>query len=462
MRPSSVRSLDVDGAARGLLPRSSSPHGVGGIWGDGNGKKSCPAPLPRWAGRLFGVRAEILSVGTELLLGQIVDTNANYLAQSLPGLGIDLYFISQIGDNLGRLTEAIQRALGRSDLIVITGGLGPTEDDLTREGIAAALREEMTVDPRLEAELRAGFTRRNRPMPERNVKQATTIPSSTPLPNPVGTAPGWWVENNGGVIVAMPGVPHEMDQMWREQALPRLARRVGAGAIESRTLKLVGLGESNAEEDLGDLVHSLNPTLATYAKPDGVHLRVTAKAATRDEAFALVAQMEERVRERVGDWLYGADDQTLSSVVGDFLRVRGWTLATAESATAGGVASLITDAPGASDYLVGGAVVYSRAAKRATGVPASVLDQHGTISEETTRALATAVRHHFSADVGLATTGVAGPGPSEGKDPGTLYVALDMRGQVTAVELRYRGNRQDVKRRGSLEALAFLWRALRD
>src|SRR6202165_5309255 len=230
------------------------------------------------------MRAEILSIGTELLLGQIVDTNANFLAQQLPALGLDLYYVSQIGDNRQRLADAFRTALRRSDVIITSGGLGPTEDDLTREAIADVMGEQLAIQPHLEQELRAFFTRRNRTMPDRNVKQATTIPSGTYLPNPVGTAPGWWVEKNGKVIVSMPGVPHEMHKMWAEQAEPRLARLLSGGALVSRTLKLAGIGESHAEEALGELTHSTNPTLATYARSDGIHLRLTAKAAVRATA----------------------------------------------------------------------------------------------------------------------------------------------------------------------------------
>ena len=268
------------------------------------------------------MRAELLSVGTELLLGQIVDTNANHLAQELPHLGIDLYYVSSIGDNLGRLTDAFKRGIERSDLIIATGGVGPTEDDLTREAIAAAVGEEMVVQPELEADLRAWFARRGTGvMPERNVKQATTIPSGTFLPNPVGTAPGWWVEHKGTIIVAMPGVPREMYKMFEEQVIPRLAQRLEGGAIFSRTLKLIGIGESAAEEQVGDLIHSLNPTLATYAKLDGVHLRLTSKAATREEAEANVNNFEPKVRELVGQFIYGDENAQLPSVVGDLLRL---------------------------------------------------------------------------------------------------------------------------------------------
>jgi nicotinamide-nucleotide amidase len=407
------------------------------------------------------MRAEILSVGTELLLGQIVDTNANYLAQQLPALGLDLYYVSSIGDNLGRLAEAFKRGLARSDVVIATGGLGPTEDDLTREAVAEVFGEELEIQPHLEAELREFFARRGRTMPERNVKQASTIASGTYLPNPIGTAPGWWVERDGKVIVCMPGVPHEMRKMWEEQALPRLAKLITGGTIVSRVLKLIGIGESHAEEALGDLTRSTNPTLATYAKSDGIHLRLTAKAHTRAEAERLLDDFEPRVRERVSEWVYGGEFDDFPSVVGNLLRTSGLSLAVAESATGGQLAALITEAPGASDYFLAGYVAYSRAAKGALGVSTQVLDEHGTIARETTQALAEAARLRAGADIAVATTGVAGPDPSENKPVGVLHIVVDVNGRQVCQETRYSTTRAEYKRRGALEALGLLWRELR-
>jgi len=407
------------------------------------------------------MRAEILSIGTELLLGQIVDTNANFLAQQLPPLGLDLFYVSEIGDNLQRLSAAFRQALQRSDVIITSGGLGPTEDDLTREAIADVLGERPQVQPQLERDLREFFQRRGRTMPERNVKQATLIPSASVLPNPVGTAPGWWVEHDGKVIASMPGVPHEMHKMWEEQVQPRLARRISGGAIVSRILKLIGIGESNAEEVVGDLTHSINPTLATYAKSDGIHLRLTAKAATPSEAEALLDTFEPRVRERVAEWLYGTENDTLPMVVGAMLRERGLKLATAESATGGQLASLVTEAPGASDYFVAGYVAYSAEAKQALGVSPEILERHGTVAEATTQALAAAARKRAAADVAVATTGNAGPGASEDKPVGILHVVVDVDGRQVCSETRYSTTRTEYKRRGALDALYLLWRELK-
>jgi nicotinamide-nucleotide amidase len=407
------------------------------------------------------MKAEILSIGTELLLGQIVDTNANYLAQQLPALGLDLYYVSQIGDNLNRLAQAFRQGLERSDVIITSGGLGPTEDDLTREAIAEVMGERPEIQPQLEAELRGFFTRRGRTMPERNVKQATTIPSGTYLPNPVGTAPGWWVERDGKVIVSMPGVPHEMHKMWEEQAQPRLARLISGGAIVSRVLKLAGIGESHAEEALGDLTRSINPTLATYAKSDGIHLRLTAKASTSAEANQLLEAFEPRVRERVSEWVYGTESDSFPAVVGALLRQRGLKLAVAESATGGQLASLITEAPGASDYFLAGYVAYSAVAKIALGVSPDIIATYGTVAQETTAALAAAARQAAGAEVAVATTGNAGPDASEDKPVGLLHMVVDIQGHQVCQETRYSTTRTEYKRRGALEALYLLWRELK-
>src|SRR6185437_4086079 len=229
------------------------------------------------------MRAEILSCGTELLLGHISDTNATFLAQSLSSLGIDLYYVSLVGDNQGRIVETLRRAWERADLIILTGGLGPTEDDLARESISSLLGEAMQVDAQLEAELRATFAARNFHMPERNLKQATLIPSARTLPNPLGTAPGWFVEKDGHIIVAMPGVPREMYRMWEEEAVPRLSAFAGS-SLFTRIFRVWGLGESTVEERLDELLHSTNPTIATYAKSDAVDVRVTAKASDPQKA----------------------------------------------------------------------------------------------------------------------------------------------------------------------------------
>ncbi|HEV2251241.1 MAG TPA: CinA family nicotinamide mononucleotide deamidase-related protein [Candidatus Limnocylindria bacterium] len=300
------------------------------------------------------LRAELLSIGTELLLGQIVDTNSAYLAGRLAGLGIDLLHLSTVGDNLVRATGAVRQAVERSDLVVCTGGLGPTEDDLTREAIAAALGETPAVDRALERDLEAWFAGRGAPMPERNRKQAWLIPSARALANPLGTAPGWDVRRDGKRIVAMPGVPREMTRMWEVEVEPSL----GDGSVlRSRTLKLLGIGESSVEEALDELVRSTAPTVATYAKNDGVHVRITDKGGDGAAVAARIAAMERLIRERIGQHVWGADDDTLGSVVGRALAARGWRLAVAEALTGGEIARALTETEGSAAWLAGAVVL---------------------------------------------------------------------------------------------------------
>ena len=306
------------------------------------------------AGRGLKLRAETLSIGTELLLGQIVDTNSAYLAGRLARLGIDLLHMTTVGDNLGRATEALRRAVDRSDFVICTGGLGPTEDDLTREAIAAALGETPTVDPRLEADLRAWFGGRGIQMPERNRKQAWLIPSARALMNPLGTAPGWDVGRGATRIIAMPGVPREMTRMWEAEVEPSL----GAGGIlRSRTLKLLGIGESSVEEALAELVRSTSPTVATYAKNDGVHVRITDKGTDEAAVLASIATMERTIRDRIGRHIWGTDDDTLGSVVGAALTAHGWRLAVAEGLTGGEVSRALSETRGAAAWLAGAVVL---------------------------------------------------------------------------------------------------------
>jgi nicotinamide-nucleotide amidase len=293
------------------------------------------------------MKAEILSIGTELLLGSIVDTNAAYLAQRLAAIGIDCYYISQVGDNLERLTATLARAWERSDLVITTGGLGPTQDDLTREAIAALLNEEMQPVPALEAELRANFARRGAEMPAANIKQATLIPSAKAITNPVGTAPGWWVKretpNGTRQIVSMPGVPFEMKRMWEREVEPRFQAESGF-VIMSRTLKVLGYGESAVEARVSDLMGGSNPTLAPYAKQDGIHLRITAKVRSKAEGEPLVLGLEAQVRERLGEAIYGIDEQSPWEVTADLLGSSGLTIALLEvgPSSAGVLAPLVS------------------------------------------------------------------------------------------------------------------------
>ncbi len=406
------------------------------------------------------MRAEIISVGTEILLGDILDTNANYLARRLPALGLDLYFILQVGDNLQRLSETVRRALDRSDVVLITGGLGPTEDDVTREAIAAALGEELYVDADEEQRLRSFFAARRVSFPERNVKQAMLIPSARTVPNPRGTAPGWWAEKDGRIVVAMPGPPAEMERMWEVEVAPRLAQMASGGVIVSRTVKTIGMGEGHVDELVSPLLKSANPTIGVYAKPDGVHLRLTAKAANADAARSLIKPMEGELRRILGEAVWGTDDDTLEAVIGRLLDERGLTLATMESCTGGLLASAITDVPGSSVYFKGGYVAYTAGMKIALGVSAELIERHGVVSNEVAADMARAAREAAAADYGVGVTGVAGPDELEGKPPGTMHIAVHDGKAPQAVSYTYNQGRLANKRRAVTSALALLRRAL--
>ena len=402
------------------------------------------------------MRAEILSIGTELLLGKITDTNATYLAQELAGLGIDLYFVSQVGDNLDRLTETLARARDRSDIVIMTGGLGPTEDDLSREAIAAVLHETPTVDPGYEKKLRAFFADRGIEMPEHNIKQAWILPSVTPLANPVGTAPGWWAEKDGKIMVAMPGVPHEMKRMWEHEVVPGLRDRAGGALLFTRTLRVAGLGESSVEERLESLIHSNNPTVATYAKADAVDVRISAKAATPDEAERMVGDFEEQARRLLGQHVFGIDQDTPASVALELLAQRNLTLATMESCSGGLLASTFTDVPGSSAAYLGGLVSYATLVKEQWGVPAETIEAHGAVSIETARAMAAAIRERLQADVGMGITGVAGPTQQEEKPVGTVHIAVASGDRTSETSQLFRGSRTEIKWRAALTAVNLL------
>lgn len=399
------------------------------------------------------MKAEIVAIGTELLMGEIVDTNSAYVASQLPALGIDLYYIHQIGDNLGRIVAVFEQAWSRSDLILTTGGLGPTEDDVTRESIAKLVGEEMRVDPRLEQDLRSYFRGRGIDMPRNNLKQASLIPSGKAIPNPRGTAPGWWVEKGGKIIIAMPGPPGEMREMWANQVRPGLRERIDGVMLVSRTLKITGISEGAVDEMCGELLHGTNPTIGVYAKPDGIHVRLAAKAASDTAASAIIAPVEQRLRATFGDHIWGTDGDTLEGSVGQLLKARGLTLATMESCTGGLLASRITDIPGSSEYFKGGIVAYASEAKIAHGVSRDIIEAHGAVSAETAAAMAKAARARLNADIGVGITGVAGPSMQEGKPVGTVFIAVAHDRAARSQAGTMGRSRADVKTRATTAAL---------
>ncbi len=402
------------------------------------------------------MRAEILSIGTEIMFGEITDTNAAYIAGALPEYGIDLLWVTQVGDNPGRLREAFAHAWERSDFVFCTGGLGPTEDDITRETIAEMLGEDLYVDAEQERVLHEIFAARGiTPFPPRNIKQAKLIPSARAIPNPRGTAPGWWVERDGKVIAVMPGPPAEMHHMWDAQVAPELERRADS-ILVARTLKTSGIGEAAIDEMLSPLLAGTNPSIGIYARADGVSARIAAKAKTREEAWALIAPVEDEARRILGPAIWGIDDDSLASGVGRMLREQGLTLGLMESASGGAIASAITDIEGASDYFKGSLVTYWTEVKVAMGVPGNVPAEHGVISRETAEAMATAARERLDCDIAIAVTGIAGSEPMEGQPGGTMHLALWDGTDMAYTTFRYFQGREQSKRRIVLQALTML------
>ncbi|UCC59933.1 MAG: CinA family nicotinamide mononucleotide deamidase-related protein, partial [Dehalococcoidia bacterium] len=341
----------------------------------------------------------------------------------------------------------------RSDIIITTGGLGPTEDDITREAIAELLNEEMRIDPEIERWIREIFSKLGYEMPECNIKQANLIPSARAISNLRGTAPGWWVENEGKLILAMPGPPSEMQQMWETEVGPELKRRLGDEVIVSRTIKTLGLAEAKVDELVSPLLASSNPTLAVYSKLDGIQLRLTAKDLDKKRARASITRAEEQLQDILGETIWGYDEDTLEELVGHMLRERKLSLATMESCTGGLLASTITDVPGSSDYFKGGFVAYTAQMKAALGVDTKLLAEYGTLSSEVATAMATAARSRVEADIGIGITGVAGPAEVEGKPVGTVHIAIDAGQASTSLSVRFPPRRHEVKRRAAYSAL---------
>ena len=371
--------------------------------------------------------AEILAVGTELLLGNIVNTNAQELSQELAKLGINVFWHTVVGDNPERLREAVRIARGRADIILTTGGLGPTYDDLTKQTISAAFGRKLVLHPEVAEKIRKIFESRFQgPMPENNLRQAELPEGCVVLPNPVGTAPGCAFEQDGVHVLMLPGPPAEMRAMLDAGAIAYL-RRLSQEVIVSRDIMTFGMGESAVEELLRARMERMeNPTLATYARPSEVRLRATAKASTVREAEAMLDPVVEEVQARLGNIVYGVDVKGLEYACVSLLKERNWTLATAESCTGGRMAARMTAMPGVSAVYRGGVVSYWTSVKGAVlGVPAEILEQYGAVSEPTARAMAEGARRITGAEAALSVTGVAGPDRDErGVEVGVVYVGL--------------------------------------
>jgi nicotinamide-nucleotide amidase len=407
------------------------------------------------------MRAEVVAVGTELLLGDIANTNAQTIGQELARIGLDCLVHTAVGDNIERIAEAIAGALARADAVVITGGIGPTQDDVTREAIALATDDHLITDPTLRADLEAKFAHLGRPMATINLRQAERPERARSIPNPIGTAPGVLAEHDGKPIYALPGVPHEMIAMLHASVLPDLALRAGsASSIVSRVVRVAGMTESGVAEALGPTWQRLGPgdaTIAFLAGGGEVRVRLTAKAPSEQAAAERLDDVEAEVRHVLGPAVVGGGDESLELVVGRLLAERGWTLATAESVTGGLIAGRITDVPGASATFRGGVVAYATEAKpRTLGVDSELIEKHGVVSGPVARAMASGARGALDADVGLATTGVAGPAELDGTPVGTVVVAVS--GPLGDADrmVRLPGERQTIRRLATTTALNLL------
>jgi nicotinamide-nucleotide amidase len=408
------------------------------------------------------VKCEVVAVGTELLLGQIVDTNSSYIGEQLAMVGIDSHHQTKVGDNLDRMVAVLHQALDRSDAVIVCGGLGPTQDDITREAIAEVMGVALVRDQSIVDKIQAMFGGRGRDMPDNNLRQADVPEGASVNPAMPGTAPGLicpFVRNGEErVIYAVPGVPWEMQQMVQEGILPDLQARAGiTSVIRSRTLRTWGHSESGLAELLDDEIRRLDETgeatIAFLASGwEGLKVRITAKAPTEDEVWAVLDDHDARVRAIIGDIVFGVDDDTMESVVLEDLRTRGMTLGLAESITGGLIASRITGIPGCSDVFRGAVVPYDREIKIGVlGTP-----DIDAVSEEMAKELAEGVCRTLGTDVGLATTGVAGPGPHEGHDPGNVWIGLHLRGQSEAMHMMLPFDRDRIRQFTCITSLNLL------
>jgi nicotinamide-nucleotide amidase len=409
------------------------------------------------------MNCEVLAIGTELLLGQVVDTNSSWIGEQLALAGIDCLYQAKVGDNPDRIRTALRDAVDRSDAVIVCGGLGPTQDDITRDVIAEVMGVELVRDPAIEERIRGMFGSRGRDMPSNNLRQADVPVGATVMAQQPGTAPGLICPVGEKVVYAVPGVPYEMKEMVEGSVIPDLARRAGVSAvIRSRTLRTWGHSESGIAEVLADRIVELdelgNPTLAFLASGmEGLKVRITAKA-DDDAAAEAVLDAEEAILEPLlGDWIFGKDDDDMETVVLRLLEERDLTLAVAESMTGGLISARLTAAPGASQAFKGGVISYFSEVKYdLLGVP----DGDPVVTLETAKQMADGVRRHLKADVGLGVTGVAGPDEQEGQPVGTVFLGWAVGDEVDAVHIRLPGGRRQIREFACISLLDILRRRL--
>lgn len=400
---------------------------------------------------------ELVSTGTELLLGQIINTNAPFLAKQLNALGFDVLYQSVVGDNHERMSQVIERALARADIVITSGGLGPTQGDITKEVVAKIVNSSLVLHESSLKKIENFFSRRDLEMPANNKRQAMVPEHALIIENHNGTAPGIIVEYENKVIINLPGPPHELESMFIHSIAPYLQQRFGAqGVIASRVLHTCGISESLLEEEIKDIIlEQDNPTIALLAKKGEIQIRLTAKATTQDEALILISELEHNITNRVGRYIFAINNETMETVVGRLLKNKNLTLALAESCTGGLVSSRITDIPGSSDYFIGSIICYSNQIKiNEIGVPNAIIDCQGAVSEETAKAMAMGIRNKFKADIGVGITGIAGPGGATSIKPvGLVYAAIDGINGQRCAKYNFYGERTDIKYRTSQAVL---------
>ena len=409
------------------------------------------------------MKAEILAVGTEILLGDIINTNAQFISKELASLGIDVYRQEVIGDNEDRLLEAMGEIFQRSDILICTGGLGPTEDDLTKETICKYFNADLEVHEESLTELKNYYKRLDREMTESNLKQVYFPKESKVLANPNGTAPGMILEKNDKVVVILPGPPREMKPMFLNYVKAYLKDK-GNGVIISEVLRVLGVGESTAANMIKDFINNgVNPTVAPYAKEDDVIFRITARGKSEEEGRKLIAPVKEEIKRVFNLDCYGEGEElTIEEVLGKLLVDRKLTISTAESCTGGMIASRLINYPGISEVFLEGAVTYSNEAKERTlNVKKKTLDTYGAVSEETAKEMAIGISKRTGSDISVVTTGIAGPGGgSEEKPVGLVYIGLYYKGNVKAFKYIFNGNRHNVRTKATVTALDLVRREI--
>jgi len=406
--------------------------------------------------------AEILSVGTELLLGNIVDTNAAFLSQELAGLGVSVYRETTVGDNHGRLFSALQNAFESADMVIISGGLGPTQDDITKEVAAEYFGRRLVLHEESLERIKMRFATRGRELPTNTNRNAIIPENALVLPNDNGSAPGVVIEQDGKILILLPGPPHEMILMFTNYVKPFLQQKSGKIFV-SRTLKIIGIGESQVESLLMDLITAqTNPTIAPYAKVWDCHVRLTASAQSAAEAEKLIAPLAAEIHKRLDPHIYSVDDLTLPELVIALLHKQNRTLAVAESCTGGLIMSELVSVAGCSSVFLEGLCTYSNAAKIARlGVPAALIEKYGAVSAEVAAAMAEGIAKTAGTAIGISTTGIAGPdGGTAEKPVGLVYAGLYVNGKTETVKFNITGSRNEVRLRAANLALDMLRRNL--